>query len=193
MRHLRVSIILSLTVALIMIMAACTDNDPDTTPDETDEEQTPMTFDITSAAFDATQTIPDRYTCTSDDVSPPLTFTGHPDNTASIALIVDDPDAPGSTWVHWVVMDLPGDTAMIPEAVTSNGDLPGNALQGQNSWGRSDYGGPCPPSGEHRYYFKAYALDTQLDLDASATKADVETAMDGHILAQAQLMGIYQQ
>ncbi len=185
---------LSLVVTVMLALVACSDEDEtDSTPDNSVQEgQTTMTFEITSTAFEDGQAIPARYTCTGEDISPPLALSNIPDGTASIALIMDDPDAPGRTWVHWVVFNLPGDTTTIPEAVTSAGDLPGSAIQGKNTWGRNDYGGPCPPRGEHRYFFKAYALDTMLALDTSATKADVLAAMEGHILAEAQLMGTYE-
>lgn len=193
MQHTRRALAIATVFITILagILAACSDDDDADMP--ADEATQATNFAITSAVFNAGTPIPGRYTCNGDDVSPPLSLSDHPEDTESIVLIVDDPDAPNQTWVHWVVFNLPGDTTMIPEAVTSTGDLPGTPVQGQNSWGRSDYGGPCPPSGEHRYFFKAYALDTTLDLDADATKANVVAAMDGHILAQAELIGTYEQ
>lgn len=150
-----------------------------------------MTLTLTSNAFKHEAAIPVRYTCTDADLSPELTWSGAPDATASFALIMDDPDAPGSTWVHWIVFNLPADTTTLPEGINSDDDLPGDALHGQNSWRRSDYGGPCPPSGTHRYFFKLYALDSTLDLAPGATKTDVLAAMEGHILAETQLIGTY--
>jgi Raf kinase inhibitor-like YbhB/YbcL family protein len=141
---------------------------------------------VTSAAFAEGAAIASKYTCDGGDVNPPLAIGATPANTRSLALIMDDPDAPVGTWVHWVAWDIPPQTREIPE----NG-IPAGSQQGRNSWKRNDYGGPCPPSGTHRYYFKLYALDTTLALAPSATKADLERAMQGHVLAAGQLMGIY--
>ncbi len=127
-----------------------------------------------------------RYTADGENVNPPLNIDGIPENTKSLALIMDDPDAPRGTWVHWVVFNIPPTIKEIPENT-----VPEGAVVGKNSWGKSAYGGPDPPSGIHRYFFKLYALDTTLDLDASATKANVEKAMEGHILAQAEFVGKY--
>lgn len=162
-----------------------------TTDQPAHEEDSAMTLTLTSNAFKHEAAIPARYTCTDADLSPELTWSGAPDATASFALIMDDPDAPGSTWVHWIVFNLPADTTTLPEGINSDDDLPGDALHGQNSWRRSDYGGPCPPSGTHRYFFKLYALDSTLDLAPGATKTDVLAAMEGHILAETQLIGTY--
>lgn len=151
-----------------------------------------MAFELTSSAFDHEAPIPARYTCQDADVSPELTWDGAPDGTQSFALIMDDPDAPGRTWVHWVIVNLPGDLDSLPEGIEADDDLPGAAAHGRNSWGRNDYGGPCPPSGTHRYFFKLYALDSALDLEPGVTQDDLLAAMDGHILAEAQLMGTYQ-
>jgi len=154
-----------------------------------------MALELTSAAFDPEGEIPTRYTCEGDDVSPPLSWTGVPEGTRSLVLIVDDPDAPDpkapkTTWVHWVLFDLPPGTGALPEAV-GNDALPGAARVGRNDWKRQDYGGPCPPIGRHRYFHKLYALDTTLGLEAP-TKAEVERAMQGHVLAEARLLGTYE-
>jgi Raf kinase inhibitor-like YbhB/YbcL family protein len=141
---------------------------------------------VTSAAFAEGAAIASKYTCDGDDVNPPLAIGAAPAGTRSLALIMDDPDAPVGIWVHWVAWDIPAQTREIPE----NG-IPAGAKQGRNDWKRNDYGGPCPPSGTHRYYFKLYALDTTLTLEPSATKADLERAMKGHVLAAGQLMGTY--
>jgi len=146
---------------------------------------------ITSPDFLPNSPIPDRYTCKGDDMSPPLDITGVPADTISLALIVDDPDAPDPAapkvvWEHWVMWNIAPDTTTI-EA----GAVPAEAVQGTNSWGRADYGGPCPPIGTHRYFFKLYALDNTLALGASSIKADLETAMQGHILARAELIGLH--
>jgi len=141
---------------------------------------------VTSAVFAEGAAIASKYTCDGEDVNPPLAIGATPAGTRSLAMIMDDPDAPVGTWVHWVAWDIPPQTREIPE----NG-MPAGAKQGRNDWKRNNYGGPCPPSGTHRYYFKLYALDTTLTLAPSATKADLERAMQGHVLAAGQLMGTY--
>src|SRR6185369_3042183 len=141
---------------------------------------------VTSAAFAEGAAIASKYTCDGQDVNPPLVMGATPAGTRSLALIMDDPDAPVGTWVHWVAWNIPPQTREIPE----NG-LPAGTMQGLNSWKRNDYGGPCPPSGTHHYYFKLYALDTALTLAPSTTKADLERAMKGHVIAAGQLMGTY--
>ncbi len=138
---------------------------------------------VTSPAFEQNGDIPAKYTCDGEDVNPPLRLESVPQNTKSITLIIDDPDAPMGTWVHWVVWNIPS-TEMIQE-----NSIPG--VEGMNDFQRNSYGGPCPPSGVHRYVFKAYALDTRLDLPASSRKRDVEKAMEGHILAKGELVGRY--
>jgi hypothetical protein len=147
---------------------------------------------LTSPAFAAGDTIPGVHTCDGRDVSPPLRWTAGPEATASWALICDDPDAPGKTWVHWVLYDLPAEIRTLPESVSPQDTLENGARQGKNDFGRIGYGGPCPPRGKpHRYYFRLYALDTLLGLPPRATKADVEKAMKGHVLAQGELVGTY--
>ena len=148
-------------------------------------------MEITSPAFTNNARIPSRYTCQGEDISPPLRVEGVPDGARSLVLLVDDPDAPDPdapkmVWDHWVVWNIPPETTLIDE-----GGLPAGSLEGRNSWRRNDYGGPCPPVGTHRYFFKLYALDTTLDLPASATKADVEAAIEASVLDQAQLIGLY--
>jgi Raf kinase inhibitor-like YbhB/YbcL family protein len=150
-----------------------------------------MVFELTSAAFAPGEPIPPKYTCDGDDVSPPLEWTDPPAGTQSLALICDDPDAPAGTWVHWVLFNLPAEARALPEAVPAVADLPDGSRHGNNSWRRVGYGGPCPPSGTHRYFFKLYALDTALDLAAGASKKELLGAMEGHVLAQAELMGTY--
>ena len=153
-----------------------------------------MTLRISSPAFADGGEIPASFTCEGRDLSPELSFEGAPEGTKSLALIVDDPDAPDPaapkmTWVHWVLFDLPADTAGLPEGVTT---LPGGTREGLNDWKRTGYGGPCPPIGRHRYFFKLYALDTKLSHLEQPTKAKLLEAMDGHILADAQIIGTYQ-
>lgn len=150
-----------------------------------------MSMKVTSPAFKEGDMIPARYTADGQDISVPLKIEGLPAGTQSIAVINDDPDAPMGTWVHWLVWNWPADKTDIPEAVPSDGQLPNGAFQGRTDFGSTGYGGPAPPSGTHRYYFKVYALDTKLQLKPGAAKAQLETAMKGHILAQAQLMGRY--
>ncbi len=141
---------------------------------------------ISSAAFAENSKIPKGHTCDGENTSPPLTIAGVPEGALSLALIVDDPDAPGGTWVHWVVWRIDAGTREIKA-----GSLPAGAVQGANSFRKNNYGGPCPPSGSHRYFFKLYALDRALDLEPGATKADLERAMKGHVVAEAQTMGRY--
>ena len=156
----------------------------------------PMRLILTSTAFTQDGAIPARYTCTDADLSPALNWSGVPDNTKSLALIVDDPDAPDPnaprmTWVHWVLYNLPPDSQGLPEAVTST-QLPEGTLEGINDWKRTGYGGPCPPIGRHRYFFKLYALDNVLPDLKHPGKKQLEQAMQGHILEQVELMGTYQ-
>ena len=152
-----------------------------------------MAFILTSAAFKDGATIPGKYTCDGVDVSPPLAWSGAPAGTRSFALVADDPDAPGGTWVHWVLYNLPADVSELPENIAKVESLDlGGARQGRNDFRRPGYGGPCPPPGPaHRYFFKLYALDTRLQLKAGAQKKDVEAVMEGHVLGTAQLMGTY--
>lgn len=152
------------------------------------------TMRLTSTAFSDQGGIPTMYTCEGQDVSPPLTWSDVPPGTKSLALIVDDPDAPDPaapkmTWVHWVLYNLPPTAAGLPEGVKA---LPPGAKEGENDWKRTGYGGPCPPIGRHRYFHKLYALDVMLPDLHQPTKSKLETAMKGHILAEAQIMGTYQ-
>ncbi|RLC65970.1 MAG: YbhB/YbcL family Raf kinase inhibitor-like protein [Chloroflexi bacterium] len=150
-----------------------------------------MSFELTSPAFAHGEPIPSKYTCDGEDISPPLEWSGAPAGTQSFALIMDDPDAPVGTWIHWVLYNAPAETNALPEGVPADAELSDGSLHGKNSWRRTDYGGPCPPSGTHRYFFKLYALDTTLNLDAGATKKQLLQAMEGHILDQAELVGTY--
>lgn len=141
---------------------------------------------MTSPVFENNGNIPAKYTCDGKDVNPPLLIENVPANTKSLALIVDDPDAPRGTWVHWVVWNIDPQTGEIKED-----SVPKNAKQGMNDFRKKDYGGPCPPSGTHRYFFKLYALDTVLTIGQDSTKADLEKAMKGHILEEGSLIGLY--
>jgi Raf kinase inhibitor-like YbhB/YbcL family protein len=139
---------------------------------------------LKSPAFENNKPIPVKYTCDGADVNPPLTIDGMPEETKTLVLIVDDPDAPMGTFDHWVVWNIPPTTRIIEENT-----VPGK--EGLSSYRKHAYSGPCPPSGTHRYFFKVYALDTQLDLKLNSTKRDVEKAMKGHVLAEGELMGLY--
>ncbi len=144
------------------------------------------TMRIYSPEFNDNSFIPKKFTCEGMDINPQLLFEDIPEGAESLVLILDDPDAPAGTWVHWVVFNIPKDVTGIPED-----SVPDNAVQGLNSWPKNNYGGPCPPSGTHRYFFKLYALDNQLELDDTATKKDVEQAMQGHIIEKAEYVGLY--
>jgi len=146
---------------------------------------------IMSAAFQEGGMVPAKYTCDGQDVSPPLSWSGVPDSAKSLVLISDDPDAPMGTWVHWVVYNILPTMTGFEEGISKDTLAQKGIVQGTTDFRRQEYGGPCPPSGTHRYYFKLYALDTTLDPGPSATKKQVEKAMEGHILVQAQLMGRY--
>jgi Raf kinase inhibitor-like YbhB/YbcL family protein len=152
-------------------------------------------FRLTSTAFSDGAPMPREHTCDDADRSPPLAWSGSPPDTKSFTLICDDPDAPGKTWVHWVLYDLPAATRALPAGVAAHETLAdlGDARQGMTDFRRVGYGGPCPPPGKpHRYYFKLYALDAPLALAPRATKADVERAMQGKVLGETRLMGTYQ-
>jgi len=150
-----------------------------------------MEIKITSSAFEDGGLIPAKYTCDGADVSPPLQWDAVPEGTRSIALICDDPDAPMGTWVHWVLFNLPSDAKELAENIPTEETLPNGAKQGVNDFGRVGYGGPCPPGGTHRYFFKIYALDTEVGLQAGADKRRLLKTMEGHILGQGQLIGKY--
>jgi Raf kinase inhibitor-like YbhB/YbcL family protein len=152
-----------------------------------------MAFQITATAFPDGGWIPKKFTCDGADVSPELSWTDAPKGTRSLAIIADDPDAPGGVWVHWVLYDLPPDTRKLPEAMARTPQLPNGALQGRNDFGKIGYNGPCPPRGSaHRYFFKLYALDSKTRLRMGSTKSELERAIKGHILAQTQLIGKFQ-
>jgi len=149
---------------------------------------------ITSTSFNNHGAIPGKHTCDENDVSPPLTWSNPPDGTKSFALIIDDPDAPDPakprmTWVHWVLYNIPSDTRMLTEGIKN---LPHGTMEGLNDWKQTGYRGPCPPIGRHRYFHKLYALDTVLPDLKQPTKAKLEKAMEGHVLAKAELVGLYQ-
>lgn len=164
--------------------------------DSTSTRSPVMSFQISSSAFAAGGSIPSKYTCEGSDMSPPLQWSGAPDGTMSFALIVDDPDAPDpakpkQVYVHWVVYNIPAAANSIGENA-SKSSMPAGSATGVNDWKKAQYGGPCPPIGRHRYFFKLYALDTMLSGLNSPTKKDVENAIKGHVLAQTEVMGTYQ-
>jgi len=170
-----------------MLAAGCASQDP-TLPEENE-----MALSLSSPVFQESEKIPSKYTCDGQDISPPLMWGEPPSGTQAFALIMDDPDAPGGVFTHWVIFNLPVDSRELPEAVPHNNQLDNKALQGMTDFGRVGYSGPCPPTGPaHHYLFSLYALDQPLDLNAGASKKQVLDAMQGHILAQGQLTGIYQ-
>lgn len=150
-----------------------------------------MNIKLSSTAFQDGEMIPTKYTCNGANVSPPLEWSGVTQTAKSLALICDDPDAPGKTWVHWVVFDLPASRTSLPENVPPQETIAGGGKQGTTDFKKIGYGGPCPPSGTHRYFFKIHALDTDLNLDSRTTKDQLLQAMKGHVLAQGELMGRY--
>jgi len=177
----------SLVLAVILLTTACTGSDTTTTTETT--HPIGGTMQISSPAFDGTK--PSRFTCDGFDVSPPLSISDVPSGAASLVLLVDDPDAPDPAaptmvWDHWVVWGIDPEVRDIAE-----GSVPEGGVQGRNSWGRNDYGGPCPPVGTHRYFFKLYALDIDLDMPTNSTKSAVEMAMQGYIIDQAEVIGTY--
>ena len=155
-----------------------------------------MKFDLLSKAFNNGEEIPTKYTCEGMNISPPLTVVGVPDKTQSLVIIIDDPDAPDPqapkmTWVHWVLYNIQPNFTDLPEGILP-ANLPPGTMEGLNDWKRTNYGGPCPPIGRHRYFHKLYALDTLLTGLDTPTKADIETSMKGHIIEQTELIGTYQ-
>lgn len=156
-----------------------------------------MTLILTSGAFQHGADIPRKYTCQADNVSPPLSWEGVPETAQSLVLIIDDPDAPDPkapkmTWVHWLLYNIPADCTGLAEDITT-AHLPAGTLEGLNDWNRTGYGGPCPPVGRHRYFHKLYVLDAVLTNPKHPTKAKLEASMRSHVIAQAELVGTYQQ
>jgi Raf kinase inhibitor-like YbhB/YbcL family protein len=152
-------------------------------------------MNIRSSAFHHKENIPQKYSCDGVDISPPLSWSGVPSETKSLALICDDPDAPAGTWVHWVVYNIPSEISQLEESIQAKEMLENGVCQGKNSFGRIGYGGPCPPAGygPHRYFFKLYALDSNMDLkERGISKSKLLDAINGHILAEAQLIGTYE-
>lgn len=150
------------------------------------------TFTLATPAFPSGGAIPDRYTCHGSDDSPALVWTGHPAESASFAIVMDDPDAPAGTWVHWVIWNIPATSHLLQANVTRSGTLADGAMQGKNGFGKVGYNGPCPPPGKtHRYFFRLYALDSKLTLQPGADRNQLDAAMKGHILGIAEHIGTY--
>jgi len=184
------TVLVTFALGLLFALFACT-SQPSTPTPVPPAGKEPVTFTLESPAFAAGATIPKLYTCEGADVSPELRWQDAPAGTRSFALIVDDPDAPGRTFTHWVLFDIPADRTSLPEGLQP-GDV---GVAGRNDFGKTGYGGPCPPPGHgpHRYFFTLYALDTEtLNLERGASRTEVERAMSGHIVGKAQLMGRYE-
>ena len=178
-----------IALLVIAVMAGCNR----ASDSGADEGSTSSMLRLTSSAFEDGEMIPSVYTCDGEDISPPLRWDGVPEGTRTLALIMDDPDAPLRTWVHWVVYNIPPDLDALPEAGLSEPGPAQDVRQGENSLSRTGYGGPCPPSGKHHYIFTLYALDTSLDLEPTETdKQDLLDAMQGHVLARTTLTGLYE-
>lgn len=146
---------------------------------------------IKSSAFKHGEKIPRKYTCDGENISPPLTWENIPQETVTLTIISDDPDAPSKTWTHWLIFNIPPELSSLPEGVETVGEFENGIIQGINDFGSLGYGGPCPPFGVHRYYFKLYALDKRLDLEPGATKEELLEAMKGHIIEKTEIIGLY--
>ncbi len=174
---------LALLSLMILLFAGCI----------TKEEENMEKISVLAEGFNEGDIIPDEFTCNGKDISPSISLKGIPEGTKSIALIMDDPDAPGGTFVHWIIYDIPSRTQNLPKGMPPDKTLADGSMQGMTDFGQPGYGGPCPPPGKpHRYFFKVYALDMKINLPAGASKNQVESAMKGHILADGVLMGKYQ-
>ena len=183
--------LLLLVICLAIVVVGCSSGPSPTASPEEERPAAVAPFVLTSTAFAEGESIPRKYTCDGENISPPLQWRDVPEGTRSFALVADDPDAPGGTWDHWLLYNLPAEARSLPEGVPPDAELSDSSRHGQNSWPQLGYGGPCPPSGTHRYFFKLYALDTVLELDAGANKERLSQAMEGHVLAEAELMGTY--
>jgi len=175
-----------LTIFILVFLVACASEEISTsTTQATTTSHGEVTQMKLSSVFKNNEMIPEKYTCQGENINPPLTIEDVPDGTHTLILLIDDPDAPSGTWDHWILFNIPP-TNEIPENI-----VPPGSLQGLNSWKKNEYGGPCPPSGTHRYFFKLFAIDKMLVLPRESTKNDVMNAMSGHILAQTELIGLY--
>jgi hypothetical protein len=191
MKPVRLTILSLSLLALTLFASACVRGERG--HDTRAQEATAMAIQITSTAFAPGAAIPARHTCDAEDLSPPLRWSGAPEGAKSLALICDDPDAPAGTWVHWVLYGIPASATELAEGIAKSDTVLGAARQGINDFKRVGYGGPCPPRGKpHRYFFKLYALDIAIDLGPGATRKELLAAMEGHVVAQGELMGTYQ-
>jgi Raf kinase inhibitor-like YbhB/YbcL family protein len=185
----------AVVVALLLLGSACAQPSVATGQRQVNQDMEKMTYSqlsVTSPAFKDGQRIPVKYTADGDDMSPPLTWTDIPEGVTEYALIADDPDAPGGTFTHWVIYGIPGDYGHLADGITQISELDNGAMQGKNSFGRIGYGGPSPPKGKpHRYVFTLYAIDAKLDLPAGITKEELKKAMQGHIMSEGKLTGLY--
>jgi Raf kinase inhibitor-like YbhB/YbcL family protein len=185
----------AITLLLLMLLVAGCATRPQVSAQNSASTSTPQTtggsIKLTSTAFKEGEPIPRQHTCDGVNVSPSLEWSGVPKSAKTLVIFADDPDAPSGIWVHWVLYNLPADNIGMVENLPATDELKAGGFQGKNDFGKIGYGGPCPPSGTHRYFFKIYALDSELPLKAGATKAEVEKAMEGHVVAQGQLMGTY--
>lgn len=183
----------ALTLLSILALPGC-GTGPKALAPEPPAKQTPnqkSEITLVSAAFKEGQPIPRQYACDGVNVSPPLEWGSAPKNAKTIAIIADDPDAPAGTWVHWVLYNLPAENIGLVENVPATETLNAGGFQGKNDFGKIGYGGPCPPSGTHHYFFKVFAVDDELPLKAGATRAELEKALEGHVISKGQLMGTY--
>jgi len=174
---------------ILLLFCFCNEEEGEISKSQGGEKS--MALSLSSSSFENGAMIPSKYTCDGEDISPPLKWESAPEGTKCFALISDDPDAPAGTWVHWVIYNIPAETNELKENYPKDAELPDGTKQGTSDFGRIGYGGPCPPSGVHRYYFKLYALDIVLDLASGASKADLLKAMENHIIEETQLMGKY--
>lgn len=184
---------------IVLVLSACAPSAPSSTEQTIDDPLAAAqaaSIQLTSSAFEYGQPIPSRYACQTPgmidkDISPPLSWGEPPAGTQSFALIMDDPDAPGGTWDHWILFNIPASARGLPESVPADATLVVGGAGGMNSWGVTGYGGPCPPGGTHRYFFRLYALDEMLGIEQGASRGELEKAMVGHILATGELMGTF--
>ena len=176
---------------LVLLFLGCASRQPTAQAPTPSPKEDKAAIKLTSTAFKEGQAIPRTYTCDGVNVSPPLEWSGVPKTAKTVAIIADDPDAPAGTWVHWVLYNLPADNIGVVENLPATENLAAGGFQGKNDFEKIGYGGPCPPSGTHRYFFKIYALDSELPLKAGATKAELMKAIEGHVVLEGQLMGTY--
>jgi Raf kinase inhibitor-like YbhB/YbcL family protein len=186
----RISVI-TILVLFLLLFLSCAGRQQQLPQPASPQKQAQAEIKLTSSAFKNGEPIPRTYTCDGVNVSPPLEWSGVPRTAKTIAIVCDDPDAPGGTWAHWALYNLPADNIGLVENTLATETLRAGGFQGKNDFGKIGYGGPCPPSGTHRYFFKIYALDSELPLKAGATKAELMKAMDDHVVLQGQLIGTY--